>query len=107
MNRLEQRPQAPMIFDAGRALHARRHVNTKRPDARDRVPHVVGRQPAGEHHLTAGRDLRRSGPVDRPTCAAPGCSTKLSIYNLGSTCWQHADLSFPNYRGKRLAPGKA
>jgi len=41
------------------------------------------------------------------TCAAPGCSTKLSIYNLGSTCWQHANLSFPNYRGKRLAPGKA
>jgi hypothetical protein len=30
----------------------------------------------------------------------------LSIYNLGSTCWQHADLSFPNYRGKRLAPNK-
>ncbi|HEX9411330.1 MAG TPA: hypothetical protein VF986_06530 [Actinomycetota bacterium] len=40
-------------------------------------------------------------------CAAPGCSTRLSIYNLGATCWQHADLSFPNYRGKRLAPGKA
>jgi hypothetical protein len=41
------------------------------------------------------------------TCAAPGCSTQLSIYNLGSTCWQHADLVFPNYRGKRLAEGKA
>jgi hypothetical protein len=37
------------------------------------------------------------------TCAAPGCSTKLSIYNLRSTCWQHAELNFPNYRGKRLA----
>ena len=36
------------------------------------------------------------------TCQAPGCETKLSIYNLGSTCWQHADLHFPNYRGKRL-----
>jgi hypothetical protein len=41
------------------------------------------------------------------TCAAPGCSTKLSIYNLGSTCWQHADIVFPNYRGKRLVEGKA
>ena len=40
------------------------------------------------------------------TCAAPGCATKLSIYNLGSTCWQHADLTFPNYRGKRLAEGR-
>jgi len=40
-------------------------------------------------------------------CAAAGCSTRLSIYNLGSTCWQHAEISFPNYRGKRLAEGKA
>jgi hypothetical protein len=39
------------------------------------------------------------------TCDAPGCRTKLSIYNLGSRCWQHADLHFPNYRGKRLADG--
>ena len=36
------------------------------------------------------------------TCDVPGCETKLSIYNLGSKCWQHADLRFPNYRGKRL-----
>jgi hypothetical protein len=36
------------------------------------------------------------------TCAAPGCETRLSIYNLGALCWQHADLHFPNYRGKRL-----
>ena len=41
------------------------------------------------------------------TCAAPGCATKLSIYNVSSTCWQHTDLVFPNYRGKRLAEGKA
>jgi hypothetical protein len=40
-------------------------------------------------------------------CLAPGCATKLSIYNLSSTCWQHTDLVFPNYRGKRLAEGKA
>ena len=40
-------------------------------------------------------------------CVAPACTTRLSIYNLGNTCWQHADLSFPNYRGKRLAPNKA
>jgi hypothetical protein len=40
-------------------------------------------------------------------CAAPGCTTKLSIYNVGTTCWQHAELTFPNYRGKRLAEGHA
>jgi hypothetical protein len=40
-------------------------------------------------------------------CSAAGCATRLSIYNLGSTCWQHAELSFPNYRGKRLVEGKA
>ena len=40
-------------------------------------------------------------------CSAPGCATMLSIYNVGSKCWQHTDLVFPNYRGKRLAEGKA
>jgi hypothetical protein len=45
--------------------------------------------------------------TDDRVCVAPGCATKLSIYNLGSTCWQHAELRFPNYRGKRLAEGKA
>ncbi len=37
-------------------------------------------------------------------CTAPGCQTRLSIYNHGTACWQHAELAFPNYRGKRLAP---
>jgi hypothetical protein len=29
------------------------------------------------------------------------------MYNLTQKCWQHADLSFPNYRGKRLAEDRA
>jgi hypothetical protein len=37
-------------------------------------------------------------------CVASGCHTRLSIYNHGEVCWQHAELAFPNYRGKRLAP---
>jgi hypothetical protein len=40
-------------------------------------------------------------------CAEPGCSTRLSVYNARNHCWQHADIVFPNYRGKRLAPNKA
>jgi len=24
------------------------------------------------------------------------------MYNAGSSCWQHADIVFPNLRGKRL-----
>jgi hypothetical protein len=40
-------------------------------------------------------------------CAAADCATKLSIYNPSATCWQHSELVFPNYRGKRLAEGKA
>jgi len=39
-------------------------------------------------------------------CTVRGCTTKLSIYNLSATCWQHTELDFPNYRGKRLADGK-
>lgn len=36
-------------------------------------------------------------------CRAPGCSTRLSVYNEGDRCWQHADVVFPNFRGKRLS----
>lgn len=58
---------------------------------------------------------KRPGKMPRPSkvespgrvCAAPGCETGLSIYNAKETCWQHTDLSFPNFRGKRLAKGSA
>lgn len=40
-------------------------------------------------------------------CAHPGCDTRLSIYNLRAHCWQHTDIAFPSYRGKRLFPRKA
>ena len=40
-------------------------------------------------------------------CAAEGCETKLSKYNDSKLCWQHADVVFPNYRGKRLSPNDA
>ena len=36
-------------------------------------------------------------------CAAEGCETQLSRYNSATRCWQHADVVFPNYRGKRLS----
>ena len=35
-------------------------------------------------------------------CEHPGCVTRLSVYNSRDVCWQHTDLAFPNYRGKRL-----
>ena len=40
-------------------------------------------------------------------CSAPGCRTKLSVYNASERCWQHADSRFPNHRGKRLRPERA
>jgi hypothetical protein len=40
-------------------------------------------------------------------CGHPGCRTKLSVYNVGDSCWQHADVVFPNYRGKRLRTDRA
>jgi hypothetical protein len=41
------------------------------------------------------------------TCEAPGCETKLSMYNPAHHCWQHTEISFPTYRGKRLQAGSA
>jgi hypothetical protein len=58
----------------------------------------------------------KPGRIPRPSrtaaphrvCAHSGCSTKLSVYNSRPTCWQHTEIAFPNYRGRRLAPeGKA
>jgi hypothetical protein len=45
----------------------------------------------------------RTADPDR-VCAERGCSTKLSVYNTKVTCWQHTEIAFPNYRGRRLAP---
>jgi hypothetical protein len=35
------------------------------------------------------------------TCAAPGCRTKLSIYNKWDFCWQHEPVHTYIARGKR------
>jgi hypothetical protein len=39
-------------------------------------------------------------------CAYAGCETKLSVYNAAERCWQHAEVLFPNHRGKRLRPDR-
>lgn len=51
------------------------------------------RMPRPSRRTTAGR-----------VCEEPDCETKLSVYNLKGRCWQHAEIVFPNYRGRRLAP---
>jgi len=38
------------------------------------------------------------------SCEEPGCQTALSQYNAADLCWQHAEITFPNHRGKRLRP---
>lgn len=38
------------------------------------------------------------------TCDRDGCTTRLSKYNPSAFCWQHAEVVFPTYRGKRLSP---
>ncbi len=39
-------------------------------------------------------------------CVHQGCETRLSVYNASDLCWQHADVVFPNHRGKRLRKGR-
>jgi hypothetical protein len=43
---------------------------------------------------------------DGRVCEVDGCTTKLSRYNPSALCWQHGEIVFPNYRGKRLTPGR-
>jgi hypothetical protein len=49
-------------------------------------------------HLPAPSQPEPEGRV----CAHPGCRTRLSVYNTDERCWQHADVEFPNRRGRRL-----
>jgi len=36
-------------------------------------------------------------------CAEEGCGTKLSIYNNGKFCAQHAPMAVPRTRGRKIA----
>ncbi len=54
-------------------------------------------------HLPAPSRTEEEGRV----CAFEGCRTKLSVYNEGAYCWQHSDVVFPNYRGKRMRHDRA
>ena len=54
-------------------------------------------------HLPAPSRALEKGRV----CAHDGCRTTLSVYNESAFCWQHADVIFPNYRGKRLRSDRA
>jgi len=48
---------------------------------------------------TAGLPARaRRYPVGRQ-CSHPGCDTRLSIYNRGTTCWLHSPRTTPRLRG--------
>jgi hypothetical protein len=57
--------------------------------------------------VTKGTRPGRLPPPSRPerpdrVCSAPGCETRLSVYNASERCWQHAEVAFPATRGKRL-----
>ena len=47
VQRRKQRPQAPLVLDAGRRLDARRHVDRRGLHSFDRLGHVLGPKPAG------------------------------------------------------------
>ncbi|MEW6060003.1 MAG: hypothetical protein AB1551_07695, partial [Actinomycetota bacterium] len=48
----------------------------------------------------------RTYPSGR-VCAAPGCTTKLSIYNRWQHCWQHEPVHTYVARGKRRSRKRA
>jgi hypothetical protein len=62
--------------------------------------------------VTKGTSPGHLPPPSKPEeegriCSHPGCRTKLSVYNAAERCWQHADVVFPNHRGKRLRTERA
>ncbi len=60
--------------------------------------------PATMKGTRPGRMPRPSRTVEgHRVCEAPDCTTQLSRYNSRNRCWQHTEIAFPNYRGRRLA----
>src|SRR5919108_236691 len=80
MQRLEERFDSRAILDARRALHARRHIDAERLHLRDRLGHVVGRQPAGQND-TAGRrsGCNAAASVNAFTAGRPVASTSAIV----------------------------
>ena len=65
-----------------------------------RSDNVKGRRPGNDPPPSKAVGVGR-------VCREKGCETKLSIYNGSDFCWQHADVTFPNFRGKRLRTGRS
>src|SRR3954465_515191 len=59
-----------LVLAAGRRLDAGADVDAPRADGDDGVTHVLGREPAGEHHTGAGGRVLRQRPVVRDAGAA-------------------------------------
>ena len=97
MHSLEQRPQALMIFDAGRAFHARGDVDAERPHADDRGGDVVGRQAAREQNL-------RAAPRDR--AAAVQSMVRPVPPRATGSCASSSNRTRARQRLRPLAPAR-
>lgn len=53
----------------------------------------------GAHVRSLPRPNRKFS--DGRVCGAPGCETRLSIYNKWTYCWQHEPVHSYTPRGKR------
>src|SRR5215467_6463994 len=70
MHCLEERLQAPVIFDPWRRFDARRYVDAVRPHSRDRIRDIPRRQSTRENRSTPTGHLGGRGPVHDLTGAA-------------------------------------
>ena len=93
-----------------------RHLGRPRPlrlnpSGSRRIPGKEGADPLGPNRVKGTRPGHlpppsiRSERADR-ACAGPGARRSSPPTTSGTHCWQHTELTFPNYRGKRLARGE-
>ena len=76
-----------------------RDEGSRRPLPRKEVTDVAEERYRGASVRTLPRANKQY--ADGRTCAAPGCRTKLSIYNKWEYCWQHEPVHSYVPRGKR------
>ena len=73
--------------------------------SRKEVTKVSDERYRGAAVRTLPRPNRRYGAGR--VCAAPGCQTKLSVYNKWNYCWQHEPVHSYIPRGKRKSRAAA
>jgi hypothetical protein len=77
--------RTPLGAEAHRQLMQQEKVAAGRA-----APSADRRRGAQPHESSAAHHATSSFADHKDTCAHPGCTTRISVYNSSATCWAHS-----------------